>query len=117
MSTGAPSNDDLTAGVAVAGAGKDAAEAAATPDAARPAAKRAMRAKAKEVNMSLSDEDVDRLANALVDKMDERGAFEEPPEPVTAPPAAAAGGAPAGAPVTEPTPVKQTWAERRFRTS
>ena len=117
MSTGTPSNDDLTAGVAVAGAGTDAAAAEPTAAAARPAARRAIKAKAKDVNMSLSDEDVDRLANALVDKMDERGAFEEPPEQVTAPPAAAAGAPQGAAPAPEPTPIKQTWAERRFRTS
>jgi hypothetical protein len=109
------SNDDLTAGVAVAGAGTEAAAAEPTAAAAKPAARRAIKAKAKEQNMSLSDEDVDRLANALVDKMDERGAFEEPPEPVTAPPAAAAAPGAPGVPAPEPTPVKQTWAERRFR--
>jgi len=114
MGTSNPTNEDLQAGIAVAGAGRDAAEGAPSAEAARPAVRKAVRAKAKDVNMSLSDEDVDRLANALVDKIDERGGFDEAPEKVTAP--AAPGTAPAaGAPAPEPVPVKQTWAERRFR--
>lgn len=65
----------------------------------------------------LSDEHIDRLANALIGKLDERGAFEstEPVQagPAAPPPAPPAPGEPATAPVeAQPQPQKQSWAAR-----
>lgn len=104
-------NDDLVAGAAVGQAGIAAAAAEPTAAKAKPAAKRAIAAKAKEVKIELSDDDVDRIADALVDKMSDRGAFDPPPEPVTAP---AGAPPPAGvAPETVPQPPRKvSWAEK-----
>lgn len=107
-------NDDLVAGAAVGQAGIAAAAAEPTAAKAKPAAKRAIAAKAKEVKIELSDDDVDRIADALVDKMDERGAFQEPPEQVVAPQAGAQQPNPAAAGIVDPQPVKRTWAEQHF---
>lgn len=109
-------NDQLVAGGQVAQAGITAAQAEPTPEKARPAARRAVKAKAQEVKLELSDDDVDRIADALVDKMDERGAFQEPPEQVVAPaPGQTQQQAAAQVGVVDPQPVKQTWAERHFK--
>lgn len=112
-------NEQLVAGGQVAQAGIDAAAAEPTAAQAKPAARRAVKAKAQEVKFDLSDDDVDRIADALVDKMDERGAFQEPPEQVVAPSApgqeAQAPGVQAG--IVDPKPVKRSWAEQHFTRS
>jgi hypothetical protein len=114
MSTSNPTNDELTAAVTVGAAGREAAEGAPTAAEARPATRRAIKAKAAEVKMKLSEEDIDALSDALVDKIEQRGGFDEAPEKVTAP-VTPAGAPAAGAGAPEPVPVKQSWAERRFR--
>lgn len=107
----ASGNDDLVKGGQVAEAGIEAAATQPSAAEAKPAAKRAIRQTAKRVQMELSDEDAAKIADALVDAMDQRGAFDAPPEPVTAP--AGAAPQPQQAPAQ---PRKTSWAER-FRSS
>lgn len=114
MTDEANTNEQLVAGGQVAAAGIQAAQAEPTPAKAKPAARRAVRQKADEVKLELSDDDVDRIADALVDKMDERGAFQEPPEQVVAPQTGAQQANPAAAGIVDPQPVKRTWAEQHF---
>jgi len=105
-----PTQSDLAAGQDVALAG--AAAAAAEPEAAkkRPAARRAIKQTAQEKGWELSDEDCGRIADLVVDRIGERGGFDHPLEPITAPaPVAAQPPAPETPP--EP-PAKRTFAER-----
>jgi hypothetical protein len=101
--------EQLQAGAGVASAGIEAAGKEPTPAKARPAAKRAMRAAAERVQIELTDEHLEMIAAGVVDQMEARGAFDAPPERVTAPhPPAAAGEQPAVAAV----PAKTSFAER-----
>lgn len=110
-------------------AGAAAIEAEPDPAKRKPAAAKAIR----QAVPSLSEQDADMIAGALVARADEladaiadrfetRGAFEAPPEAVTPPtsvaePNATGAAQPtaAGQPVPEP-PRKKTWAER-FRSA
>lgn len=98
------------------------AQAAATGgDAAQ-----AMKDKRDQVNLKMSDEDIDRIAARLnelnIAELENRGAFEPPPERVQAPPADQAPPAPAGetgeaaqpADQTPPAPPQKRTAAHRF---
>jgi hypothetical protein len=96
-----------------------AAAAAAAPNAtqAREDAATAARQAADKVNIELSDEQIAAISNGVVTALEARGAFEPPPEPLTAPPAPevpddlSAAPAPAPAPV-DPGPQKRTFAQK-----
>lgn len=99
-------------------AGGEAAAAAATPEQASADARKAMREKADQVKLELSDEQIEQIAEASVDKMisqmEQRGAFDPPPDPVQPPPTAppAPGEQPQPIGQDAPAPRKKTWAER-----
>lgn len=103
--------------VATAGA---TAAATAPEGQAQPAAAEAMRSEADRVGFDLTDEQIDRLAEAVSSKniaaLESRGAFDAPPEPVKPPepPAAppAPGEQPAAAETPPQPPVKRTFAHR-----
>lgn len=91
------------------------------------AAREAMREERDRLGAPFSDQDLDKIANMFVDKMisglEQRGVFDEPPEPVrppeTAPPAP--GEAPqqtaepvVESPTAEEAPRKKSFAERYF---
>lgn len=102
---------------ALADAGTAAAAGERTPEAAKAKAKTAIRERAKAADPRWSEDEVnmlaDALADAVIDRMGQRGAFEEPPEQVTAPapdPASVAG--PASAPAVEAPAAPRTFAER-----
>lgn len=92
------------------------AATAATPEQAHQGAEDAVRRRADELKLEISDEDAQKIASMTVKMMETMGAFDAPPEPVQAPPAAAAPPAPGEAPVvtsSEPAPPrKRTFAEK-----
>jgi hypothetical protein len=102
-------SEQLQGGAAVAGAAVEAAAAEPTPAKARAAAKRAAQTTAKEQRIPLTEEEADMIAEALVQKIDQRGGFDSSPEPVTAPPAPVAAG---GEPVEQQQPRSTSFAER-----
>jgi hypothetical protein len=113
-----PTADDQVKAQQVAVAGAQAA-AEGPAESAGDRAAAAMKQKRDEIQFAkMTDEDIDKLCDAFVTKLDERGAFEPPPEPPRAPPAApAAPGevSPAAMESGEPVPAapqKRTWAHR-----
>ena len=102
-------------------AGAEAA-AAAPPEQAVPAARDAMRERAEEIGLPLTDAQIDQLANVFadktIDKIAARGGFDPPPEPVqpppTAPPAPGEAAPPAPTVTEVEAPRKLSWAERHF---
>jgi hypothetical protein len=117
-----PSPAELEKMQQVAEAGAEAGAQAETPDQAAEDAKRAMRRKADEVKLELSDEQIKMLADTFVkgtvEEFERRGAFDAPPEPVQppetpqapTPPADQMGTPPAGEPAPAPRP--RSWAAR-----
>lgn len=108
---------------AAAQMGNEIAQAAAgaeTPEQAREDAAKAARRAADRGGLEISDEQIKQLANAVVDAMDARGAFDTPIEAVQPPPPAAP--APVGedpvapaapvAPVADTSPKKKSFAQR-----
>lgn len=79
--------EQVQGGTQVAEAAVTAAGNEKTAAKARPAARRAARQAADQAKLELDDGDVDRIANAVVDMLDQRGAFDPPPESVAPPPA------------------------------
>jgi hypothetical protein len=75
-------------------AGVAAADAEPDPGQKPAAAKRGMRTAAKDRNLELSDEMLEKMsklfgqasADATIEQLEQRGAFESPPEPVNPPP-------------------------------
>jgi hypothetical protein len=87
----------------------------------------AMKQERDRVQLDIPDDVLDRMADAISSKniaaLEQRGAFDTPPEPVrppesaeTAPPAADQGApvAPAADDPPPPAPVKRTWAHKFF---
>lgn len=124
-----PTADDLAKGQEVAKAGAEAAAAKPEGQDATQDVKDAMRTKADEVGLQMSDADIDQIAEAFTSKVvsafEQRGAFDNPVERVQAPPAAPQAPPPpgeqpegaTGPPVTqgEPSPApprKRTFADR-----
>jgi len=85
-----PTATELQQGQEVAAAGMAAAAAEAEPAKRKPAARRAIKQQAAAAGWELSDDDVGRIADMVVDRIHERGGFDQPVERVTAPPAAPA---------------------------
>lgn len=117
-----PTAEDTQKAMEVGQAGAEAAAAAETPEAAPAAAKAAMRDKADQVGLPLSDADIERLADVFsdktIDKIAARGGFDPPPEPVqppeTAPPAPGETASPQPVASEVQAPRKPSWAERHF---
>lgn len=118
-----PSPEEMAKMQKVAEAGATAAATAPEGSDQAAAAKDAIRDKADEVGLKLSPQELDALADALSNKLlsgfEQRGAFDGPPEPVQAPPAAPQAAPPPAEqqpaePGAEPprAPEKRTWAER-----
>lgn len=110
--------EELQKSQAVAAAGGEAA-IAAPADRRQEDTARAMRAERDRVDAKLSDEEVDDIASKFIEKLQEVGAFDPPPEPVQGPAnqAPPAPSEPASSPA-EPAqpapaaPVKLTFADR-----
>lgn len=108
-----PSPEEVQKATQVAQAGAEAQATGGDP-------RQAMRTKADEVKLEISDQDIDRIAAALssnlVAAFEQRGAFDQPPEPVqppdqpTAPPPP--GEQPPPAEEAPAPPVKRTFAHR-----
>lgn len=114
------SPDDLTSeqlekGGQVAAAAVQAGEAEPDPQKRREAVKSAARREAEKVQIELSDEDCEKLAAVIITQLDQRGAFEPPPEPVQAPPPEQPTPGTVQTPPEAQQPRKQSFAER-FRT-
>ena len=96
-----PSAEDMSKLNAVGQAGAVAAANAESPETAQADAKKAMRAERDKQHLSMSDDDIDRVADTFVgkviDQFEQRGAFDPPPEPVAAPPPPPAAGPPPAA--------------------
>lgn len=106
--------EQLEGGAAVAAAGVEAGQAETDPSKRREAVRTAAQREAEKRQIELSDEDADKLADVIITKLDQRGAFDPPPEPVAAPPAEQP--SPESAPQPEAQQMrKQSFAER-FRT-
>jgi hypothetical protein len=108
---GLTAGEQAQQGADVAAAGAAAASAEPDPKRKRAVASRAIRERAQDYR--LSEAEADMIADALLDKMEARGAFDSPPEPVIAPSVAAAAApaaAPAAADATQPR--RRTFAER-----
>lgn len=88
----APTPEEMQQMQQVAVAGAEAGAASETPEEAEKNVRTAVRAKADEVGLNLSDEEVDKIAEAFAEKtigkMEQRGAFDPPPEAVQPPPPA-----------------------------
>lgn len=121
-----PTDEQKAREVAVAG-GQAAAAAQQEGQNPQPAAEKAMRAEADRQDLKLSDEEIEKIAaamtaqaavfaDALAERFDQRGAFQDKPEPVQPPAAAPAppGEAQQATPVEEPSgpPRKPSFAER-----
>ena len=107
-----PTAQDLQAGQSVAAAGIAAAQAEPEPSRRKPAARRAIQREAAANGWELSDEDADRIADMVVDRIQERGAFDRPMELVSPPPAAPI---PAQATVQTPAAAQRGSFAERFR--
>lgn len=114
-----PTAEEMQKMAVVGQAGAEAAAQAETPEDAKPAARAAMRERADAEGLKLSDEELDQVADKMVDKLaaifEQRGAFDPPPEPVEPPPTAPP--APSGetpAPTELETPRKRSFAEKFF---
>jgi hypothetical protein len=112
------SAEDATA---VATAGAEAAAQADTPQQAETNAREAMKAKRDETGFPMSDEDIDKIAQKFVEltvgELEDRGAFERPPERVEAVEPETVAAREATAPPGEagqPAQVPQTPAPRSF---
>jgi hypothetical protein len=106
---------------AVAQAGAEAGAQAESPEQAAADAKTAMRRKADEVKLELSDEQIKMLADTFVkgtvEEFERRGAFDQPPEPVHAPDRPPPAPAPPGEQGNgqgdpSPAPQPRSWAAR-----
>lgn len=88
----APTPEEMRQMQQVAVAGAEAGAASETPQEAEENVRTAVRAKADEVGLQLSDEEVDKIAETFAEKaigmMEQRGAFDPPPEAVQPPPPA-----------------------------
>jgi hypothetical protein len=97
-----------------------AAEGATSADEARQRAEQAARTTSDKHNLELSVEQIKAIGDGVVTALEQRGAFDSPPEPVAPPPAppeataAAAAAAEATAPPApvEAKPQKKTFAQR-----
>jgi len=112
-----PTPEEIAATQRVGAAAGEAAAGAETAQQAREEATRAARAAADREGLVLSDADVKRVVDAFVSALEVRGAFDPPPEPVVAPPAAppapTQGDAAAAAPApVDSTPKKRTFAQK-----
>lgn len=105
------SPEDMQKGTDVAQAGMDAAAAQPTPQKAKAAATRAMRQRAEALKLEFSQEHADMIADALIRAMEQRGAFDPPPDPVAPPPAVASPDA-AQIAASAPPPRKRSFAEK-----
>jgi hypothetical protein len=122
-----PTAEEIAKAQQVGAAGAQAAaETQGTPAEATEAAKGAMHERNAQLGSPFSDEDLDKMADAFVtrtiEQFEQRGVFEQPPEPVqppaTAPPAPGETPPPApeppAAPTAEEAPRKKSFAERYF---
>ena len=73
---------------AVATAAGEAAQAEPTPEKAKASAAKAAQKAGDERNLALTPDDYRGIADAVVEALRDAGAFDSPPEPVTAPAAA-----------------------------
>jgi hypothetical protein len=100
---------------AVGTAAAQSAEAGETADETRARATSAARTAAERVKLEISDEDLNRIVDGMIGRMQELGAFDAPPapEPSPQPPASAEEPPPASVPAepVEP-PRKKSWAEK-----
>lgn len=131
----AQSHVDPEKATSVAAAGGEAAGSAAeqgrTPEQAQAATEAAMREEADAQGVTITDEDINKIAEGTIKLLEARGAFEQAPPPgQSAPPSsetpsgstgstetpsdgsASGGSTPPSSPSTEQPPKKRTWAER-----
>lgn len=109
-----PTPEQVEGAQAVAAATAEAAGGAANADEAREAGMRAARESADAAKIELSDEDCQRMVNMFVDALEQRGAFDPPPEPIAPPPSPAipAPEAPGAGTPPEAAPEGQGFADR-----
>ena len=112
-----PTAEEIAATQRVGAAAGQAMAEAETAEEAREAGTRAARQAADREGVKLSDESVKQVVDAFVGALEVRGAFDPPPEPVVAPPAAppapTQGDAAAAAPApVDSTPKKRTFAQK-----
>jgi hypothetical protein len=114
MSDDSLTSEELEKGTRVAQAATEAAANEPDPDKRRAATATAARREAEKVQIELSEEDANKLADAIIHQLDIRGAFAPPPEPVSAPPAAPPEQPtqPTAAPAAPAEPHRQSFAER-----
>lgn len=110
------SDEELQKGTAVATAAVEAGAAESDPEQRRQAVTQAAKREAQRQQIELSDEDAEKLADVIIQKLDLRGAFDPPPEPVQPPPAEQPGPDTVQTPPEAQQPRRQTFAER-FRTT
>lgn len=113
-------DNELTEAEAVDRAGKVATAGAEAAEQGQDVAG-AMRQEAQRVQLDIPDDVLDRMADAISSKniaaLEQRGAFEQPPEPVRPPEAAETAPDHPNEPAPEPdepapAPVKRTWAHK-----
>ncbi|HET7047882.1 MAG TPA: hypothetical protein VFI54_06380 [Solirubrobacteraceae bacterium] len=104
-------SEELQQGQAVAQAGAEAAAAEPDPAKRKQAASRAARQRAQELKIDLTEDHANMIASAIIVQMEQRGAFDAPPEPVAAPAPVAAGGEPVEQ-QQQQAPVRKSFAEK-----
>lgn len=117
-----PTAEDQAKATEVATAAATAATGESTEQGARDAAARAARETADKVDLKLTDEQIEQIAamsaSMTIRNMEERGAFDPPPEPVAPPEAGAPAAAPhvpetaAPAGAEQPAPQRRNFAQR-----
>ena len=114
----APTEQETAQGLQVAAAGAQAAREEPDPEKRPAAAAGAIQQAASEQGWTLTDEECDRIGGAVVKQMEQRGAFDPPPEPVAAPAAPTGAGTAAAQPPDlpvenlPPAPQHRSFAER-----
>jgi hypothetical protein len=112
-----PSAEDVAKAGEVSAAAAGAVGDASSEAEARERGRAAIRQKAREVDLKLSDEDCNKIVDMFVDRLNALGAFDQPaPAPAAqeAPAPEVAAEAAAEVSKVEAPPRKLTWAEKHF---
>lgn len=111
-----PNPSDMQKGADVASAGVTAAQNEPDPEKRPRAAANAIQEAAQAQGWELTDDDCKRIANFVIQGIEDRGGFDAPPEPVAVPPAPTGEGSlpeqPAHAVDPPPAPEHRSFAER-----